>query len=329
MENKILMTISAADQRKIGRKMMSGKWKLALVGTLVYMLAVLLPTTVLDMVFSKNIEMGTFVSMAYMILTSGAFTLGYTTFILHIFRQRDTTPGEIFSGFEQFGRALTLSLLVGIIVFAFCVPSIFLLSWGFVSLGILGSMAVSAMAVLAIVAGTALLYLPCKAAFTYAQVFFIAIDHREMAVSQVMNYSKWMMEGNKKKYFFMQVSFLGWMILANLPVTIFTVWTSSMALANVDAGLGAINPFTMNVIIFILGAGYVWLTPYMMSTGAAFYDIISGNMVIKQWDQLSQESSETSQKTNLLEELEDAESLEDSRSVDGANSPEGTKGSDR
>ncbi|MEG2200164.1 MAG: DUF975 family protein, partial [Anaerovorax sp.] len=202
-------------------------------------------------------------------------------------------------------------------------------SWGFVGIGILGSMAVSAIAVLAIVAGTALLYLPCKAAFTYAQVFFIAIDHREMAVSQVMNYSKWMMEGNKKKYFFMQVSFLGWMILANLPVTIFTVWTSSMALANVDAGLGAINPFTMNVIIFILGAGYVWLTPYMMSTGAAFYDIISGNMVIKQWDQLSQESSETSQKTDLLEELEDAESLEDSRSVDGANSPEGTKGSDR
>lgn len=286
MDKKILIDISAWDQRKIGRKMLSGKWKLAVMGTLIYMLAVFLPTTLLDMVFLKNTVIGPFVSYMYIILTGGAFSLGYTTFVLHIFRQRETTPGEVFSGFERFGRALGISLLVGIIVCASAIPFFIVFSW---CLGMLfsGNTAWGFAMLISLI----LLYLPIRVSFIYSQVYFIATDHKEMTVGNVLSYSKWLMEGNKRKYLFMQFSFIGWATLASMPVVIYSHWLIFTTLTTGDTSM-ILDSTLGSLFTFVLGIGYIWLSPYMMSTEAAFYDIISGNLSVKQWDSLEERDPE-------------------------------------
>lgn len=51
------------------------------------------------------------------------------------------------------------------------------------------------------------------------------------------------MQGKRSKLFFLQLSFIGWAILA----------------------------------VFTFGIGYLWLLPYMQFATIAFYDFVAGN----------------------------------------------------
>lgn len=315
MDKKTIITISAADQRAIARKMLSGKWKLAVLGTLIYMLAISVPTSVLELVFAGNPMVSSTVNLAYLVLTSGAFSLGYAVFILHIFRQKETGPGEIFSGFEQIGRCIGIALLVGIIIFAFYLPSLIALCC---SIGMAAnfSPAYGSFAyIFLLVLGIALFYLPIKAAITYSQVFFIAADNRGMSVGEVVGYSKWLMTGNKKKYFFLQLSFFGWILLACIPTFIVAFYTTASSLASmaVDGVVGAVNVMEPTSTLLAMASiistiGFLWLSPYMSMAGAAFYDIISQNLVVRgQEAQLEgiqlEETTETSAEPVKLESV--------------------------
>lgn len=76
-------------------------------------------------------------------------------------------------------------------------------------------------------------------AYEYRMVTYILADHPEMSWQEVLNRSKEMMRGNKMKAFFLDLSFIGWILLG----------------------------------VLTLGIVYVFYTqPYMMSTGAALYE---------------------------------------------------------
>jgi len=86
---------------------------------------------------------------------------------------------------------------------------------------------------------TLLLIIPgIIAGFRYALSFFIMIDHPEMKGIDAIRRSKEMMYGYKWKYFLLHLSFIGWYLLC-IPT---------------------------------LGIGLLWLTPYVFTTQASFYE---------------------------------------------------------
>ena len=73
---------------------------------------------------------------------------------------------------------------------------------------------------------------------SYAMTPYILRDHPEMKNNAAIELSMDMMEGHKADLFWLQLTFIGWWILC----------------------------------IFTLGIGFFWLTPYISSTNANFYE---------------------------------------------------------
>jgi uncharacterized membrane protein len=73
---------------------------------------------------------------------------------------------------------------------------------------------------------------------SYSQVFFILKDNPQLSALEAITESKTRMKGYKWKYFLMNLSFIGWVFIA----------------------------------IFTLGIGFLWLTPYISTANATFYN---------------------------------------------------------
>ncbi|WP_435169063.1 DUF975 family protein [Paenibacillus glycanilyticus] len=142
-------------------------------------------------------------------LISGAISLGLISFYLGIARKEDPPVSEVFSGFAQFIKAFCLYFMIGLFTFLWTLL--------FVIPGII-------------------------AAFRYSQAYFILRDNPDIGVLEAINESKQIMKGNKWRYFVLQLTFIGWAILAAIP----------------------------------FGLGYLWLCPYISVTQAHFYDEVTG-----------------------------------------------------
>lgn len=75
------------------------------------------------------------------------------------------------------------------------------------------------------------------AAYSYALTPYILVENPDMTASEAIARSKELMAGNRWRLFCLQISFIGWHILAALT----------------------------------LGIGNLWLTPYTHAADAAFY----------------------------------------------------------
>lgn len=73
--------------------------------------------------------------------------------------------------------------------------------------------------------------------FSYAMTPYILVDYPELSANQAINLSRKMMKGHKFDYFWLCLSFLGWILVG----------------------------------ILTLGIGYLWLIPYITTASAAFY----------------------------------------------------------
>ena len=208
--NNIIITDPSSNLRALGRNALAGKWQSAIIAVIVYTLCVQLPPAILNTLF--GVDMGELYSMnmgysynvgvdsystvynsmpaysplsgIYSLLVTGAMDLGLTLFFLAMFRRQIVGIGDVFLGFERYGKALGLFLFQGL----------FILLWSLLFLvpGII-------------------------AAIRYSQAFFILADDPNKGIRQCMDESKMMMRGNKAKYFCLSLSFIGWGILASIP----------------------------------------------------------------------------------------------------------------
>jgi uncharacterized membrane protein len=147
------------------------------------------------------------------ILISGPMLIGLTTFSLAFSRRQEATVSQLLIGFNEFGRAL----------YAYILMIVFILLWS----------------LLLVVPGII-------AALSYSQIFFILSEDKSVSPKEAMKRSKKMMDGNKKKLFFLGLRFFGWLLLSMLT----------------------------------LGIGLLWLVPYIQITMAKFHDDISGKSVL-------------------------------------------------
>ncbi|KSU83054.1 Uncharacterized membrane protein [Fictibacillus enclensis] len=74
----------------------------------------------------------------------------------------------------------------------------------------------------------------------YSQTYYVLKDNPDLPILHAITESRRLMDGYKWKFFLLQLSFIGWIILA----------------------------------ILTLGLGFLWLTPYMTASSAEFYNEI-------------------------------------------------------
>lgn len=143
-------------------------------------------------------------SFIYLII-GGAVGIGYSNFNLDIIEGREARIGTIFDSFDQWKTGFVARLL----------SSIYVTLWSmlFVIPGIIAS-------------------------YSYSMMHFVMAENPDMGANEAIRESKRLMKGNKWRFFCLQLSFIGWELLA---------------------------------IFFTAGIGLLWVVPYQQAAYAAFY----------------------------------------------------------
>lgn len=114
---------------------------------------------------------------------------GYTAYTLHVVRGEASGYGNLLDGFGIAWRAIALTLLIDALV---------------------------------MVASVALLIPGLILSYAYGMATYLQVDHPDWSPIRCMRESRLMMRGHKWDLFVLQLSFLGWQILASIPgVSIF------------------------------------------------------------------------------------------------------------
>jgi len=250
----------------LGREALRGRWGMAIVAYLIYYAAVYVPLVVLSFLFSSVPWIGS----VYSVLVTGPLMLGCSIFALCLFRNDEPKAGQIFYGFEKFGKSLGLYLMISLLIFL----RVLLIIPGVVVAIFVPFFApfVLLLAVPAIIAS-----------INYSQAFFILADHHETGVLECISKSKALMAGNKLKYCLLGLSFIGWMILACIPPMVFgSMSLVSVMNATTVGGLEAYQHISASTgtsaLMMASSGGFVVLLAYVMVVFAAFYEMASGNL---------------------------------------------------
>ena len=199
----------ASDYRARAREMLSGKWGMAILVTLIAgILGGLVATGggTFDLEIKgddlQHLPESVRAYLAY--AASAAGVLGFIQFILggtvqlgyckYLLKLHDGEEGEmkdLFSQFDRFGDGFVLSLLTAIYV--------------------------SLWSLLFIIPGIVAIY-------KYAMAPFILLENPGMKPNDAITASKEMMDGNKGALFCLGFSFIGWSILCALTLGIGTLW---------------------------------------------------------------------------------------------------------
>ena len=171
-------------------------------------------------IFAKNWLLAILVHIVYSIIYGGASSMCFVVAIIiagplevglaSVFVKAVRTKEEIrfeqmFDGFKDFSGNLVLGLMQGLYIFL----------WS----------------LLFIIPGIVKMY-------SYSMCFYIKNDHPEYDWEKCITKSRMLMRGNKMKLFLLDLSFIGWEIVA----------------------------------LFTCGIGFLWIYPYQMASRAAFYN---------------------------------------------------------
>ena len=246
MQHRIV-TLPSAKIREVARVALEGYWKQIVLFMFLYYLITTGVSNILDMFFYTHSQIpfgdtGEMIdeylyygSSIYIAVINGPITWAMSKFLLEFFRYQKVEFSTLLEGFSCLAKTLVLTLLMGI--------KIFLWSMLFIIPGIL-------------------------AAFRYSQAFYVMIDHPEYSANQCLAESSRIMAGNKMKYFTLNLSYIGWNLLAGLPAVCFaTMLTEATGIKFVLLDL------VFSIPLFFLNA-------YLNMGMTVFYELITDNLTI-------------------------------------------------
>lgn len=182
--------IQRSDLKRITKDQLQGKWGLTIV---TFIISAIIPTiiTVLANIFESGII--TIICGIIASIIIGPLEYGLCTFILNIIRKKQVSIFDIFSGFNRkiFLKALIILILRGISVgigyFILIIPGIIL-------------------------------------SIMFSQSYFILVDNNHLSAIDCIKSSSQMMKGNKKYFFILILSFIGWFIIGQITCGIGLLW---------------------------------------------------------------------------------------------------------
>lgn len=209
--NNIRINESSKNIRALALQALKGNWWIAIGAAVLSTLLIMGPSLFIQELMDGRTSFEVFLLNIENILIGAPIALGLIFFMFSLFRKQDPQIAQIFSGFEYFTKVVLLRIVI----------SLFIMLWTFCFIipGIIASV-------------------------KYSQAFYILAEDPSKGVMQCIEESKWMMYGNKWKFFCLVLSFFGWVLLAAIPA----------------------------------GIGFIWLIPYFSMTQVAFYELVSGNL---------------------------------------------------
>lgn len=225
--------------RAEARNSLAGKWGKAALITLIFMVV----SYLLGYVCGLIPVIGSIASL----VISPVLSYGYLIGLIKLKRGEEVGYIDFFkNGFNQFGKVWgvigntilklivpIIVLVVAIFVFAFCTV-------GAVTNGDMGFLAI-----LGLVAYIAALIWVIVKSFSYVLSQYILYDNPDMESKAIVEKSSELMNGHKWAYFWLPITFIGWLILS----------------------------------MFTLGIGMLWVTPYMQVALIIFYEDLAGKVV--------------------------------------------------
>ena len=161
------------------------------------------------------------------VIIGGAITLGYARFNLNLVDGNQARAGDVFSNIGRVGAGICMWFWRGL----------YITLWSL------------------------LLVIPgIVATYSYAMVPYIMAEHPELRARDAIRESKNMMKGNRWRLFCLELSFIGWSLLA---VLVFTVLFVAGVL------VGSVGIAMIGLLIFFVGL--LFLSPYIEASRAAFY----------------------------------------------------------
>lgn len=195
MENYIVNE-PCKELRARGRNILRGNWWPAIGAFMIVMMCMSLVPELITIIFGMDLVYA-LVSNAYMLLIIGPFALGMTKYMLDLSRGQRVSSATAFSGFENFTKSLGLALYMGLLV----------ILWS----------------LLLIIPGIVAMY-------RYSMAFYVLGDNPNLSIRECINESKKMMDGNKAKMFFLQLSFIGWYLLSAFVMLVLIILTAMMTI---------------------------------------------------------------------------------------------------
>lgn len=179
--------------RKRARDNLAGMWPLAIaVAAVAALLGGIGQNFIPDIEYSQEMfhleenfrftwKTGVFSTLAFIL--GGTLELGYCQFLLKQHDKQNPEFNDLFSQFHRFGTGFAQQFLRGLYTFFW---SLLLIVPGIV------------------------------AAYRYAMTPYILTDHPELTASEAIERSKRMMDGHKGELFVLDLTFIGWRILASI-----------------------------------------------------------------------------------------------------------------
>lgn len=223
--------------RKEARESLKGKWGKAVCIVLAYMLITFLIGFVEGLV-GEGTTLYYIIDLAYSII-SVPLSFGLIISFMKFKRGEEVKAfGFLKDGFSKFGKSWGIAwhTFVRMLLPIVClVLTIILMS----ALMLFGSDS-SIITILGIALYIATLIYVVSRSFLYVLAYYIGYDKPELSSKECVKKSEELMNGNRGNYFLLQLSFIGWAILAVLSLCI----------------------------------GMLWLTPYIAIAEVCFYDRI-------------------------------------------------------
>lgn len=238
----------------MGRQTLAGRWTEAFKVMMVVYAITMLPSVIIPMISHDAFTISAL--NVYTAIVSGPITLGVSVYFLKVFRQQEGGIQDVLYAFNYMWKSFILLLLI--------LVKTLLWSLLFVIPGII-------------------------AAFSYSQAFFILADDPGKSPSLCIQESKAMMAGNKGRLFCLELSFIGWSILAMIPAgigsMIFQPEFSRMQYYGDDwesifqaSAQMAYEPIHPAVYLFSIGTVFVGI--YITVAQACFYELANGNLQV-------------------------------------------------
>ncbi|MDR0519567.1 MAG: DUF975 family protein [Clostridiales Family XIII bacterium] len=281
---QLIITEPVSNFRTLARNGIRGRWGDAFLKGALYVLILGLPAAVIQMAsgqsgaesafaqafadyagglitypelvaYSDDYSKSMGIMYLYQILVAGALTLGITQIYLRYRRMQQAPYELLFSGFSNYGRAFGL----------FFLQTLFILLWSL------------------------LLIIPGIIAFyRYRLAFCILADNPQISPLEAINISKGIMQGNKWKAFCLDLSFIGWYLLASFAASLVMMPIAmGAAMAGGISGQSGLSATPIISIVSLIAYAFAGglVDMYQGTSVAAFYERASG--ILKYHDEIT------------------------------------------
>ena len=234
--------INRVELKELSKSQLKGHWTIPVVLTLLYVVL----STVLSLFQDETNSIPNIIITFILVFGLGVWaTVGLPNFyLMFIEKIGNASFRDVLVSMSKLVKSLIFTIIISVVVFVSTFIVMFVVGgatasfiftdiiWGLGA--IIGILVICLFIIALIIFDLALALTP-----------YIIIEHEHLSTIEAMSLSIKMMKGNKWRYFVIQLSFIGWAILA----------------------------------ILTLGIGYLWLIPYVSLTQANFYRDLSFNSI--------------------------------------------------